>query len=899
MHLTKAHVHIALLVTFALVASPGLAGQRGLAPPKESPPPAKGEPLPQGALVRMGNHRFWQTGYALALAVSADDTRVALLDDQGTIHLWDAATGKQVDQIPQAGARLLPNGKSRVLRFSPDGKLLALGDGSDSVYFWDLSTRKLRFQIRGEQGITRFAFSPEGKTLATVGGEAIVRLWSVKEGKETGQLKGHEGRVTAVVYSVDGQTLVTGSDDQSVILWDVASGKVRRQLRGHRHRVTQVAISPNGKQVASSGLDETIRIWQASTGKEVRRWQGTASGLAFSADGSVLAAIGNGSEPPLHEVATGRVLVGPADLSVSWVGSMVHAFSRGGEYLLTWQPVVDAPLTSKISGGRIRWTPLPGGQGPASLGSQVHARASAEVLAWSPDGKILASGGPSREVILWDAHTGKRLRQCQGHLGPVVALAFHPDPRRALLASAAGSPDRTISLWDVTTGQEVGQLRGKDDRDEEAPITLGNPWGLTFSPAGNLLACQGYIGSGTLRSEFIWVWEVSEGNKSTLVREFTGRLTAPVFSPDGKALLVLGFADPPFSFSLGTPLLRRWDVRTWGENVEKAPWLVSPDDLESGGLDPVLSPDGRLLVLRKPNKEGDEGHRGATLGLWDTQRRRCLATRLSAAGVFAGNPCSISVGGPPQYVSFSPDGKAVAACGLDGRIHVWEVASGGERCQLVGNRHGISSLCFAPDGKRLASGSPDGTLLIWDVTGMNGADQGAEPLTDKALTTLWADLKEEDAARAYQAICRLQNAPDRAVPFFTAHFEPARGPDPAEIAKLIADLDSDRFAVRQAAEDKLRELGEQARPALEKALANKSSLPLGVRRTIENLLKRGESRTPEHLRQTRAIEVLETIGTPASQRLLERLAGGAPGMHLTRLAQESLLRLKPRFGTKP
>jgi WD40 repeat protein len=942
MHLTKVHFHTALLVTFSLATSLGLSGQQGRKPPQRGSLPAKGEePLPKGALARMGDHRFWHAGNATALALSGDGARLALLDDEGTVHLWDAATGREVERIPEVGRKVLPPGGGLGalepttiprLRFSPDGKLLAVGDGATLVHLWDLGTKKQRFQISGgEKGITRFAFSPDGKTLATVGGDPVVKLWSVETGKPTGQLTGHEGLITDLDYSADGRTLVTGSDDQSVRLWDVASGKERRQLVGHRHRVTEVALSRDGKQVASSALDGTIRLWEASTGKEVQHWPGSASGLGFSADGSVLAVVGDGGDSMLFEVATGRVLGAPADFSNLGMGLAVYAFSADGEYLVTWKPGVLDPTMSKISGGRIRRTRLSGRKGVARRDEQVSGQESVKVLAWSPDGKVLASAGPGRQVSLWEASTGKWLRQCRGHTGSVVALAFHPDPKRNLLASAAGSQDRTVSLWDVTTGKEVLRLRGKDDRRSQAPLPFATAWGLKFSPDGNLLAChrqfQDSFGSAV---SVLWVWDVRTGKLVTL----PGPHTASAFTADGQTLLALGYENPGagglgFGFAPApaapqvTPLFRRWQVGTWKETIEKAPWLTSPGNPGAIGLDPLLSSNGRVLAQLEYNGgglAGIAGGIGGTLRLWDVQRGKPLhqvgkelGTRQPLGGQFGGlnrggfgggalglgSGFGGITGGPPQYVSFSPDGKAVAACRLDGRIHVWEVASGGERCQLVGNPHGICSLCFAPDGKRLASGSPDGTLLIWDVTGMNGADQGAEPLTDKALATLWADLKEKDATRAYRAICRLQNAPDRAVPFFTAHFEPARGPDPAEVGKLIANLDSDRFAVRQAAEDKLRALGEQARPALEKTLANKSSLPLGVRRTIENLLKRGESRTPEQLRQTRAIEVLEGIGTPESVRLLERLAGGAPGMHLTRLAQESLMRLKPRFAKGP
>jgi hypothetical protein len=208
----------------------------------------------------------------------------------------------------------------------------------------------------------------------------------------------------------------------------------------------------------------------------------------------------------------------------------------------------------------------------------------------------------------------------------------------------------------------------------------------------------------------------------------------------------------------------------------------------------------------------------------------------------------------------------------------------------------VHALAFTPDGKTLAAAeAPDTTIRLWDVSGLTRTRRRPTGgLTDKDLAALWADLAGADAAKAYRAARALAAAPKQAVPWLQERVRPVAAPDLEQIARLLADLDSDSFQTREKATRELAGLGESAGPALRKVLAGRPSAE--VRQRLEPLLAeldRPED-SPERLRVLRAVEALEHAGTAEARRTLERLAGGMPEARVTEEAKQSLDRLVKR-----
>src|SRR5262249_7553273 len=150
-----------------------------------------------------------------------------------------------------------------------------------------------------------------------------------------------------------------------------------------------------------------------------------------------------------------------------------------------------------------------------------------------------------------------------------------------------------------------------------------------------------------------------------------------------------------------------------------------------------------------------------------------------------------------RCLAFSPDGKTLATGGSDQIVRLWEVATGKERLAAFrGSKGAINSVAFSPDGRLLASGNHgDTTVLLWDVTGMSGeAPAKAIPLQPKEREPLWTSLGSSDAARAYRAVWTLAAAGKPAVALLGERLKPQPQADQARIDRLVADLDSDRFA---------------------------------------------------------------------------------------------------------
>ena len=249
--------------------------------------------------------------------------------------------------------------------------------------------------------------------------------------------------------------------------------------------------------------------------------------------------------------------------------------------------------------------------------------------------------------------------------------------------------------------------------------------------------------------------------------------------------------------------------------------------------------------------------------------------------------------GKPVSLAFSADDSVLAAAYEDGTVRPWELLTGKTRREFKGHQARVTAVAFSPSGEMLASASEDTTVLLWKTAALVPGGQAASAgFKGGQLDTAWAELAGDDASRAYRTLTALVAAPRQAVPFLKAHLQPAEKADARRIRRLIADLDSDRFGVRQRATKELEAVAELAAPVLRQALAQRPSPE--VRRRAEGLLARLDSLRPEQVRGVRAVEVLEHIGTPEAQDILDSLARGTPEARLTQEAKTSLERLARR-----
>jgi hypothetical protein len=458
-------------------------------------------------------------------------------------------------------------------------------------------------------------------------------------------------------------------------------------------------------------------------------------------------------------------------------------------------------------------------------------------LALAPAGKVLATGHGDGTVRLWDAATGKALRQLRQDKLPVTSLAWLPDGRGLLSASVAG----LAVLWDSQAGNKLRQFHFPEGGNRGATLAL--------SPNGQTAAFGGW------RVNLV---DVVAGKALTKLRE-SGYF--PVFSPDGKVLTTASERGE-----------HRWALSAWdagtGKRLRRYPWPAKP------GHDDVISvlaytPDGRSVV---------SGCQDGTVWLWET------ATGGEQVRYWT-HPL------PVTALAVSADGRYQASAGEDHLVRVRNLVSGWQVSRLKGHRGRITALAFTPDGRQLLSASEDGAVVVW-----HGPDpEVQEPPTEliaEEFEEVWRALAGQDARVAYRASRRLLGAPGASVAFLRGRLRPVVPLDPGKAERLVADLNDARFATRERAARELEKLGRLAEPALRQALAGKPNEEM--RRRAFALLARlaPEEMSADELRQGRALEVLEYAGTPEARRLLEELARGAPGPLLTTWASAALERLR-------
>ena len=481
------------------------------------------------------------------IAFNKDGKIIVSGSNDNTIKLWNVSTGEEIKTIINAIGHTI--GINSIV-FSPNEKFIVAGCNDGTVKQWDIATGKINWIYSRERfkgtvpyfpgSVKSISYSRDGRYIAACYSDYVVNLINASNGHEIWSLSNNDLTIySSILFSDDCRYITLGSSDQTVKLLETASGKEIGSFAGHSNYTFSVVYSHDGKYIASGGEDKNIKLWETDTGKLIKTFEHSAAifSITFSPDGKYIA---SGSHYSSHGT-NGYLNSGDSSLKM-WdlvTGSEIWTFSghTGGVYSVAFSP--DGKyIASGSNDHTIKLWDITKGKEVKTLSGHSNSVYS---ISYSPDGKYIASGSDDKTIKLWNVATGKILRTFFGHSKEVNAVVFSPDGRQIV----SGSFDNTIKVWNTANGKEIKTFSGHSGHIEFIAFNLDGKSILSGSTGRNE------------RNLILWnlttgktIWNISRpsgwfnvgGSRQRFMEAFyfgpSGGFFSAAFSPDKKKIAV-------------------------------------------------------------------------------------------------------------------------------------------------------------------------------------------------------------------------------------------------------------------------------------------------------------------------------------------------------------------------
>lgn len=533
----------------------------------------------------------------VTLAYSPDGKHLVSAAHDQTIRIWDTYTGTEVGRLSGGHSTL-----AMCINYSPDGRFIAHRSDPGFIDIWNAETRTLIKSFGGPPGFGFLVYSPDGKRLASCGSNGI-HVWDTATWSFLGSLDGHSAQVRCVTYSSDGKYMASCGDDMTVRLWDSTKLTQTALLKGHRNAIYIVAFSPDDDILLSSSLDATVFKWHVKAGEQLRVGEPIITFVpvvcaVFSPDGSQVAFSFDDGTVRAWDATSDDFGIDPASQNLYIVMSVACSPDE--------KEFASAGISPTINIHEIET-----GSVLRSFAGHTEAVTS---LAYSPDGKLLASGSLDWSIRVWDPALGTQLHMLE-RANSIKAVAFSLDGKYVRSADHYGN----IGCWQYDSGTELGTSAAQDtDTTCEA---------VCFSSDRKQYA----IG----REKTIQLGSLEGSDEAHIEKRCSleAAITALTFSHDG-AYLASASKDQK---------IRIWDVESCTEVIH----FASRTNQEILCID--FSPSGKRLVT------AGEGER---IRQWDSETGKLLCT-------LQGHNLGI------ESIVYTSDGKHIISGSIDGTCRIW------------------------------------------------------------------------------------------------------------------------------------------------------------------------------------------------------------------------------------